>query len=152
LWKPRPGARASAAEFVGARTRIVEVMDEQDWNPWNRPALDAELDTLTVVFEQWTRAESGFRRLTDDELEDRLDAAAARTTARIETERKAREERASRYDEALATARLEPLEKQSVLDSYLEERTAVSRLKDADTPTRSTGHRPAHRILLIRVQ
>lgn len=132
LWKPRPGARASAAEFVGARTRIIEVMDEQDWNPWNRPALDAELDTLTVIFEQWTRAEPGFRQLTDDELEDRLDAAAARSTARIEAERKAREERAPRYDDALAAARLELLEKQSVLESYLDERTAVSSLKDRE--------------------
>jgi hypothetical protein len=132
LWKPCPGARASAEEFVSARTRLIEIMDERDWNPWARPVLDVEFDAAAAMFEQWTRAEPGFRQLTDKELEDRLNTVGERARACYAAQQAAREERAATFDETLATARLELLEEQSALEHHLSENATVSRVEDRE--------------------
>lgn len=122
LWKPRRGAKSSAEEFIAAHQRLCELLDERDWNPWNRDALDTELHQVDAIREQWTRAEEGFRPYSDEEFE----AWAAQSQHRAEQHCMEREhvraERRARYDESLDAARLALLEKQAILDHYLNQK------------------------------
>lgn len=89
LWKPVPGATASAEEFARARSLIVEIHGLEEWNPWVREDRAGDYDAAAAVFGQWTRAEPGFgeeirRRLEAEHerwlagLDGRVQAAAAR--------------------------------------------------------------------------
>lgn len=80
LWKPTARATATSEEFVAARTRIRELHADARWNPWVLDDHKAEMDAAMAVFEQWTRAEPGFRPMTSHV---RTDAPAAPTPRRL---------------------------------------------------------------------
>ena len=69
LWKPKPGATATAEEFVAARTLMVEIHRDARWNPWVSDDRAAELEAAMETFEQWTRAEPGFRPKTERQVD-----------------------------------------------------------------------------------
>ncbi len=52
LWKPKPGAMATAEEFVAARTLMVEIHRDGRWNPWVSDDRAAELEAAMDTFEQ----------------------------------------------------------------------------------------------------
>jgi hypothetical protein len=115
LWKPVPGAQASAVEFEAARSLVLEVHDLARWNPWVETERAAELDAAVAVMAQWTRAEPDFRTMTKQEVDERLarmDAAFKRRWAEREQQRTTR---AEQYDERRHLARLQLLEQQSIL-------------------------------------
>jgi hypothetical protein len=115
-WKPRSGCRVDAVEFAAAHRRMCELLDEREWNPWNREAIDAELVRVDTIVDQWTRAEEGFRQYNAEELEAHLARSrerAAEDRARLGREREAR---VPHYDEKTAKARLAWLEKQASLE------------------------------------
>ncbi len=70
LWKPKPGATASAEEFTRARSLIMEIHELEQWNPWVREDRAGEYEAAIAVFGQWTRAEPGFRQKTNEEFQD----------------------------------------------------------------------------------
>ncbi|MDT0263421.1 hypothetical protein [Jatrophihabitans lederbergiae] len=113
LWAPKSGATASAEEFIAARTRIVELQQRSQWNPWVMDDHEAEWDAAVEVFEQWTRAEPGFRTKTSRQV----DAWMARLDREFEAKRK-REDREyernkMRYDPEREASRLALLEDQA---------------------------------------
>ncbi|GAA3810105.1 hypothetical protein GCM10022226_33120 [Sphaerisporangium flaviroseum] len=116
LWKPKPGATATAEEFIAARTRFVEINRDGRWNPWVLDERQAELDEAIAIMGQWTRAEPGHRRLTLKQLEARWE----RGDRKLERERaaadKQREARKQHYDPERAQARLSLIENLSILD------------------------------------
>jgi hypothetical protein len=130
LWKPLPGATASAAEFIHARSLVMEILELGRWNPWVMEDRTAEYEAALALFGQWTRAESGFRRKTREELqaEDEqwladLDASTKAENARRNQERAAR---ASSYDSGRAQARLELLEQQAALAGAVQQRDGIA--------------------------
>jgi hypothetical protein len=93
LWKPKPGATASADEFIRARSLIMDIHESEQWNPWARGDLAAEYEAAIAIFGQWTRAEPGFRQKTREEFEAEheqcrvgLDASIKADSARREQE------------------------------------------------------------------
>ncbi|QFG23725.1 hypothetical protein [Actinomadura sp. WMMB 499] len=116
LWKPKPGATATAEEFTAARTSFREINRDGRWNPWVLDERRAELDEAMAIMDQWTRAEPGHRRLTMKQMEARWE----REDRRLERERaaadKQREARKKHYDPERAQARLSLLEDQSFFE------------------------------------
>lgn len=115
LWKPREGATATADDFVTARALIVALAGDR-WNPWEREDRASEFDAAAAVFEQWTRAEPGFRQMTGDEVKAwlaEMDAEFQREHAERE---RLRSQRQALYDESRYRARLALREQQSILD------------------------------------
>ncbi len=49
LWRPRPGATASAEAFIAARTLFIELHDDAMWNPWIRDERAADIDVPAEV-------------------------------------------------------------------------------------------------------
>ena len=130
LWKPVPGATASAGEFIAARSLIMEIHESAQWNPWVREDRAEEYEAAVVVFEQWTRAEPGFRQKTHEEFEAEQEQWWAGLDARVKAETARRErdhaERAAAYDPDRAQARLALLEQQGVLASAVRERDGIA--------------------------
>ncbi|WP_433229201.1 hypothetical protein [Actinomadura formosensis] len=116
LWKPKPGATATAEEFIAARTLFGEINRDGRWNPWILDERQAELDEAIALMDQWTRAEPGHRHLTLKQLEARWE----REDRKLERERaaavKQRKERKQHYDPHRAHARLSLIENRSILD------------------------------------
>lgn len=121
LWKPRPGATASAEEFIAARTLFIEFNNDASWNPWLRDERAADIDEAAEVMRQWKRAEPGHRHLSLKQWE----ARQARHERQLEKQRAKdaarRDHDKARYDEHRATARLRLIEMQSSLDHGLAE-------------------------------
>ncbi|MEU9507116.1 hypothetical protein AB0D32_12635 [Micromonospora sp. NPDC048170] len=125
LWKPCPGAEATAAEFEVARSLFIEAHREARWNQWLEAERAADLKAATAVMGQWTRAEPGFRHKTPQEVEEWLASWEAEYEAeRAERERQ-RRARAAEYDEHRHQARLALVEQQSILKAQLAERTGL---------------------------
>ena len=121
LWRPKRGATATAEEFIAARSLIVELHKDADWNPWVLEDRAADLEQAEAVFGQWRRAEPGFRPMTMKQWqarEARWDREFERARA---VDARAREERKQCYDEQRANVRLRLLECQSILDHQIEE-------------------------------
>ncbi|GIF99003.1 hypothetical protein [Catellatospora citrea] len=120
LWKPIEGATATADEFVAARALMIALHDS--WNPWERQDRAGEYDAVVAVFEQWTRAEPGFRVKTAEDI----DAWMAEMDERFKRERQESErERLARvplYDEGRFLARWALREQQAILDHNVRER------------------------------
>ncbi len=118
LWKPKAGCTSTADEFVHARRVFIELHARSTWNPWEEHDRAAEVRKLEDVMCQWTRAEPGHRYLTREEL----DAHPAELDAKFERKWKERKRlqasRVSSYDEARYEARLELLERQSLVEFY----------------------------------
>jgi hypothetical protein len=106
LWKPRPGATASAEQFVAARTLFIELNNDARWNPWVRDERATDIDAAVEVMGQWQRAEPGHRHLSLKQWEAR--------EARRERDKE-------RYDEGRSRARLRLIEAQSTVDHVLTE-------------------------------
>ena len=69
LWKPKSGATSSGEQFSRARSLLLEIHRDASWNPWVEEDRTQENQQATAVFEQWTRAEPGFRQLTSEEVD-----------------------------------------------------------------------------------
>src|SRR6266851_4377997 len=97
LWKPLPGATASATEFAHARSLVMEILALEPWNPWVMDDRAAEFEAALAVFGQWTRAEPGFGRKTPAELQAEHEQwlADQEVTTKAETARR-HQERAAR--------------------------------------------------------
>jgi hypothetical protein len=130
LWKPRPGATASAAEFTEARSLIAEVHEGMRWNPWVWDDRRAEYEAALDVLGQWTRAEPGFRPKTREELDADHEQEMADLNARLDAEAAQRETdhaaRAAAYDPKPAQARLALLEQQGQLATLTMERDQIA--------------------------
>ena len=130
LWKPLPGATASAAEFTQARSLVMEILASEAWNPWVMDDRAAEYEAALAVFAQWTRAEPGFRRKTPAELQADHERwlADLQATTKAETAQRDQEHaaRAATYDPERARARLALLEQRAVLARDTEERDGIA--------------------------
>ncbi len=130
LWRPRQGATVSGEEFAAARSLIMQIHEAVRWNPWVREDRAAEYAAAIAVFEQWTRAEPGFRQKTHKEFEAEHQLWQADLDARIKADTARREqehtERAAWYDPGRAQARLALLEQQAVLSGAVRERDGIA--------------------------
>lgn len=130
LWKPVPGATASAEEFEQARSLIVEIHALEAWSPWVAEDRASEYEAAVGVFKQWTRAEPWFRKKTHEELQAEHEQWLAGLDARVkaETARRQREQaaRAASHDPERAQARLALLEQQAVLADTTRERDEIA--------------------------
>lgn len=53
LWKPLPGATASAAEFTQARSLVMEILALEIWNPLVMEDRAGEYEAALAVFGQF---------------------------------------------------------------------------------------------------
>lgn len=97
---------------------MCELLDERDWNPWNRDVVDAELARVDVIVDQWTRVEQGFILETAEEVNAYLEQSRQQNAERHAELERARAVRLLRYDEVLCVKRLSWLEDQVSLEHY----------------------------------
>jgi hypothetical protein len=121
LWKPKPGATSSGQEFRRARSRMLEIHRDASWNPWVREDRAQEYRQATAVFDQWTRAEPGFRPLTSEEIDAQIAEWDAESQARNAEQDRQRAARVALYDAGREQARLALLEQQAILGHHTEE-------------------------------
>lgn len=130
LWKPRPGAVASGAEFTQARALMMEIHQSERWNPWIVEDRAGEYEAAVAVFEQWTRAGPGIRRKTAEEFQVAHERWLAGLDTRIEAETSRRDQeraaRAAACDPERVRARLALLEQQAALTAVVEERGGIA--------------------------
>lgn len=115
MWKPTDGATATFDEFVLARTRMREIHADAIWNSWIREDRGQELQDAMAVFDQWRRAEPGFRPMTGDEVEAWMAECDAKFEASRKESDRQRRERIPTYDEEREKARLSLLEDEAAL-------------------------------------
>jgi hypothetical protein len=127
LWKSAAGGTVSFEAFLSAKARLTQIMDDQSWNPWNRESHDQELSRLEEVLDQWTRAEPGFRPLTDQEFEQRCEQRRTQREAEQAEQARQREARKKLYNPAREAARLELLENESLIRH---KQTELAELRD----------------------
>ncbi len=129
LWKPRPNATASAAEFAQARSLIAEIHEGMRWNPWTWDDRRTEYEAALDLLGQWTRAEPGYRPKTREELDAEHEQEMADLNARIDAEAAQRETehaaRAAAYEPQRARARLALLEQQGQLATFTMQRDQI---------------------------
>jgi hypothetical protein len=123
LWKPKSGATSSGEQFSRARSLLLEIHRDASWNPWVEGDRAQEYQQATAVFEQWTRAEPGFRQLTSDEVDARMAAWDAEFQARNAERDRERAARVALYDAGREQARLALLEQQAILGHHTEDST-----------------------------
>ncbi|MBP2323805.1 hypothetical protein JOF56_004190 [Kibdelosporangium banguiense] len=126
LWKPRPGATATAEEFIAARNLVIELHDSVFWNPWVKEDRAREYDDAVAVMGQWTRAEPGFRQITEAELDAQILRMEEDSVARAEEKERQRQARVSEFDEARYEARLELLECDAQVRHMHDERAGLA--------------------------
>jgi hypothetical protein len=113
LWRSKPRATSTFEQNVAARALFIDLHHDEFWNPWRIEEQTAELDRAMQIMDEWERAEPGFRRKT----ERQLDAQMARwewERSRVRRE-KERQANVTRYDPGREQARLALLEHQCVL-------------------------------------
>ena len=129
LWKPLPGATATAEEFATARSMVKEIHQSLWWNPWVLADRSTEYDSALQVMGQWTRAEPGLVRKSSAEYEAEFKRQMAEDQARAAKEQKQAEsdraERAACYVPEVARARLSRLEEQGILAALISERDQI---------------------------
>lgn len=112
-WTAKPDATASFDEFIVARATLREIHGDSLWNPWVREDRADESDRALAVMEEWTRAEPGFRQMTEQEIDEMF----AESDRRIDAEHAADIERwerdKERYDSEREAARLALIEHRS---------------------------------------
>ena len=121
LWKPRPGATVTFEAFADVRGRFREVHEHVSWNPWDSHLLEEAEKAYLAVRDQWTRAEPGFRTLTEAECQARMDQWDADFDSEQKRKQAARQERARHYDPEREQARLQLLEDESILRHAMQE-------------------------------
>jgi hypothetical protein len=146
LWKPSPGAAASAEEFLQARSLITQLHQAVCWNPWLLEDRADEYAAAWEVCSQWTRAELDYHPPTAEELEAGYERRIAEADARFEEQEtraeRERAERAAGYDPDRAHARLALLEERVVLAEHIAERDETASRPGYDGP--SEERRKAH--------
>ena len=129
LWKPLPGATASAAEFTQARSLVMEILASEAWNPWVMDDRAAEYEAALAVLAVDTRR-AWLRRKTPAELQADHERwlADLQATTKAETAQRDQEHaaRAATYDPERARARLALLEQRVVLARDTEERDGIA--------------------------
>jgi hypothetical protein len=115
LWKPKSGATSSGEQFSRARSLLLEIHRDASWNPWVEEDRMQEYQQATAVFEQWTRAEPGFRQLTSEEVDAGMATWDAKFEARNAERDRQQAARVALYDEGREQARLALLEQQAIL-------------------------------------
>jgi hypothetical protein len=98
LWKPVVGATVTFEEWVQARTRVLEISRDRIWNPWRSAERKTEWQKATAVFVQWDRAEPGFRRMTQAQIDAWLADEDAKCKAEREAEDRRRKARVPLFD------------------------------------------------------
>ncbi len=63
------GATATFEEWVDARARVLEINRDRIWNSWRSDERETQWQAATAVFAQWDRAEPGFRRMSQADIE-----------------------------------------------------------------------------------
>lgn len=53
LWKPKPGATATAEEFIAARMLFGEINRDGRWNPWLLDERRTELDEAIALMDRF---------------------------------------------------------------------------------------------------
>ena len=115
LWKPKSGATSSGEQFSRARSLLLEIHRDASWNPWVEEDRTQEYQQAAAVFEQWTRAEPGFRQLTSEEVDVGMATWDAEFEARNAERDRQQAARVALYDEGREQARLALLEQQAIL-------------------------------------
>lgn len=112
-WRPKPGCTSTFEEFTHARTHMVEIWRETDWNPWRTTELAAQLERAEQVDDEWEHADPDWKPLTKRQMGARMPAIARRVKA-DSTKREARWERdKDRYDPEREKARYALLEREA---------------------------------------
>lgn len=110
LWKPKPGAKTTAEEFIDARTTMIAIHEDSVWNPWVRDDRADELEQAQRKFGEWTRAEPDFKQMTLAQWKARERRLDSKLKKQHEEEDRARVERRAQYDPAREADRLALLE------------------------------------------
>ncbi|GAB2722897.1 hypothetical protein ACX801_21095 [Arthrobacter bambusae] len=140
LVAPRPGATSTFEEYAAARATFLEINDDARWNPWVHEDRASEERSATAVMEQWTRAETGFRQLTDPEVQEMLDEVGRRSNAEFAADAARQKRDKERYNAEREQARLSLLEQESILSRQREE---MVELRAGRYPAWSEEHRAA---------
>lgn len=121
LWKSKPEATSSFTQLLDARSTLREITQDSLWNPWVREEREQESDAALAVMEQWTRAEPGFRQMTEQEVDEMLAESDRRSAAAHAADVERWERDRQRYDPERESARLALLELSSRLKFVTEE-------------------------------
>ncbi len=112
-WRPTPGCTSTFEEFTHARTHIVEIWRETDWNPWRGAELAPQLKRAEQVDDEWECADPDWKPLTERQMGARM----AAITRRVEADSKKRQARweqdKARYNADQEKARHALLERES---------------------------------------
>jgi hypothetical protein len=136
----KPGATSTFEEYVAARTTFIEINDDARWNPWVHEDRASEERSAREVMEQWTRAEPGFRQMTDQEAQEMLDEVGRRSDTEFAADATRQERDKERYDPDREQARLSLLEQESILNRQREE---IAELRAGRYPAWSEERRAA---------
>ena len=98
LWKPVAGATVTFEAWVEARARVLEINRDRIWNPWRSDERETEWQEATAVFVQWDRAEPGFRRMTQAQVDAWLVDEDAKFKAEQEAKDRQRKARIPMHD------------------------------------------------------
>lgn len=143
LWRAKPGATSTFEENVAARALLIDLHQDEFWNPWRFEEQAAELERAQQVMQEWERAEPNFKRKTKRQL----DAEMARWDRDFQRKQELREhdrqESLKRFDAAREQARLELLEQQCLLAHKLEE---VTQLRSGDRFPAMPANRRAEQV------
>lgn len=121
LWKSKPEATSSFTQLLEARSALREITKDSLWNPWVREEREQESDAALAVMEQWTRAEPGFRQMTEQEVDEMLAESDRQSAAAHAADVERWERDRQRYDPERESARLALLELSSRLKFVTEE-------------------------------
>jgi hypothetical protein len=121
LLAPTPRATSTFEEYAAARATFLEINDDARWNPWVHEGRSSEERAAMAVMEQWTRAEPGFRRMTNREVQEMLDELGRRSDTDFANDATRQERDKEQYDAEREHARLSLLEQESILSRHREE-------------------------------
>lgn len=112
-WHPKPGCTSTFEEFTQARTHIVEIWRETDWNPWRTTELAVQLERAERVDDEWECADPDWKPLTKRQM----GACMAAITRRVKADSRKREARWEQgkvqYDPEREKARYALLEREA---------------------------------------
>jgi len=121
LWKSKPETTSAFTQLLEARSTLREITKDSLWSPWVREEREEESDAALAVMEQWTRAEPGFRQMTEQEVDEMLAESDRRSAAAHAADVERWERDRQRYDPERESARLALLERSSRLKFVTEE-------------------------------
>jgi hypothetical protein len=123
LWRPVAGATATFEEWIEARSQVLEINRDRTWNSWrSEDEREAGWLAARAVFAQWDRAEPGFRRMTQAEIDAMLEEVSAKFNADRDEKVRQREARIPLYDAKRHGQRQSLLEQETYLRYAVGER------------------------------